>query len=170
VSYSNNFTTLLRTTRQPGLQNLVSDRDTLGGDPLPAWIGKASVIFEVTANNGVAGFTTAMTNSDSKQEKTSMDATNDLEPQATLRNELVTFSHHNDHRLLAADNAALSPATHEEHADDSGPLLLDYSSPVSPREDLPITQHMQPALAASSSGQDEARFSIPRKPLVTSDP
>ena len=52
ASYSNKFSTILRTTRDLGLDRLISDHDWTGADPLPKYISKTRVALGLNAPSG----------------------------------------------------------------------------------------------------------------------
>ena len=56
LSYSNEFSTILRTTRGEDLDSLVQDEETGGGDPLPVHLGDVEVRHRPFTNSGRAGF------------------------------------------------------------------------------------------------------------------
>ncbi len=56
LSYSNNFTTILRTTRNQNLDVLVKEGESSGADPVPAHTASGTLIYRRSAAYGWAGF------------------------------------------------------------------------------------------------------------------
>ncbi|KAK3331690.1 hypothetical protein B0T19DRAFT_472732 [Cercophora scortea] len=60
AAYNHDFTTMLRTTRKPDLDDLVGAAETTGCTPLDSQLGRRMVIFDTGVESGVAGFTTIL--------------------------------------------------------------------------------------------------------------
>ncbi|KAI9853104.1 MAG: hypothetical protein M1838_001605 [Thelocarpon superellum] len=56
LSYTNDFTTILRTTRNPGLDNLVAESEASGADPAPAHTLRGRLLYQRETKEGFAGF------------------------------------------------------------------------------------------------------------------
>ena len=56
LSYTNNFSTILRATRGKDLDKLVADGEVNGADPLPAFIAGMELRYRPFTSAGLAGF------------------------------------------------------------------------------------------------------------------
>ncbi|KAK3681731.1 hypothetical protein B0T22DRAFT_472736 [Podospora appendiculata] len=68
AAYNHDFSTLLRTTRKPDLDDLVGPAETTGCTPLDRQLGRRRVIFDTGVESGVAGFTSILSRSRSEAE------------------------------------------------------------------------------------------------------
>jgi hypothetical protein len=52
LSYSNDFSTIFRTTRREELDKIVNESERIGGDPLPEGIARTKVQFVTDSGRG----------------------------------------------------------------------------------------------------------------------